>query len=712
MTSVVSPPPSPPIPSSPGSLSSTSSTQTPSETSETTIPNPASPPFPTYTSLKDEANKTPAVQATRVSLHAIPSSSSSASVASVRTVPRRPGHRVALSMSHVGSVTAASQAQNGRGDAFPAPALKRRTHRVSDIGREATVRAASSTSSNSSTRTRTLSFSSTEQAFVPNADSPRLSASTSSATIAAFPFPHVEEARAPSPVHSVRLQRTATVPTRRPPRPTRQSTAPSTTSQTLRVPGRTATRTQFSSVETGASLEAKVVLLGSQGVGKTSLINRTCYGVFNRDVRASLGTSFHGKKLNINGSRVMFQIWDPLGQDKFRSLAGLYYRDALAAVLMYDVTDEKSLDDILHWLRELREQITHEMVILIVGAKSDLAGSYPTVPLETARRKVALWLHELDAQHNAPSPLTVQPTGPPPPSVRRPGQPRSRTLSTPQANASIPRSGAPPPITTSFARPSPSPPSAPPTAPPSDSFSTRLRKISERLPYSGVVQPPPPAPPPPPRPPPGLTPSFTMPDLSSYTLASLNLASQLPLSSSSLAINTLAAASVGMARASSADSPTSRGMVHSPTSPALARGFMALSSLASVAGGGKRLTPEEKWRKDREDELRKLAEEAEREEERIREIVDRCEVEVIEVSSKENEGTVFFSPFLALPGTLMAQNGWSPRAGVDYVFDCIATQLLRRREEIHQARILRSRDSIIIKAEDEIDTTQAGWCAC
>ena len=120
-------------------------------------------------------------------------------------------------------------------------------------------------------------------------------------------------------------------------------------------------------------LEAKVVLLGSQNAGKTSLILRYTTRTFSpTPAAATIGSSLHARKLIHDGIRVKLQIWDTAGQERFRSMAPIYYRGAHVCVLVYDVTDRRSFEDVRSWLEELGRTVPKETVIYIVGSKIDL----------------------------------------------------------------------------------------------------------------------------------------------------------------------------------------------------------------------------------------------------------------------------------------------------------------------------------------------------
>jgi len=120
-------------------------------------------------------------------------------------------------------------------------------------------------------------------------------------------------------------------------------------------------------------LEAKVVLLGSQGVGKTSLILRFTTRTFSPSpAAATIGSSLHTRKLVHSGIRVKLQIWDTAGQERFRSMAPIYYRGAHVCVLVYDISDRTSFEDVRSWLEELGRTVSKDTVIYVVGAKIDL----------------------------------------------------------------------------------------------------------------------------------------------------------------------------------------------------------------------------------------------------------------------------------------------------------------------------------------------------
>ncbi|XP_015522594.1 ras-related protein Rab-37-like isoform X1 [Neodiprion virginianus] len=116
----------------------------------------------------------------------------------------------------------------------------------------------------------------------------------------------------------------------------------------------------------------KTILLGDSGVGKTSLLVQFDTGKFQTgNFAATVGIGFTNKVVTVDGMRVKLQIWDTAGQERFRSVTHAYYRDAHALLLLYDVTNKTSFDNIRAWLGEIREYAHDDVVIMLLGNKSD-----------------------------------------------------------------------------------------------------------------------------------------------------------------------------------------------------------------------------------------------------------------------------------------------------------------------------------------------------
>jgi len=133
--------------------------------------------------------------------------------------------------------------------------------------------------------------------------------------------------------------------------------------------------------------QIKVVLLGESSVGKTCIVKRFANDSFNEDSNATLGATFVSKTLDMPeyGVAIKFQIWDTAGQEKYRSLAEMYYKDAVAAILVYDITKKASFDGITYWLEELKKNAPEGIKIAVAANKSDLVEK-EEIPMSAAQK--------------------------------------------------------------------------------------------------------------------------------------------------------------------------------------------------------------------------------------------------------------------------------------------------------------------------------------
>ena len=122
-------------------------------------------------------------------------------------------------------------------------------------------------------------------------------------------------------------------------------------------------------------IEAKIVLLGDVSVGKTSIASRYCKNSFNEHHINTIGGAYQQQKVVLsNGAMVKLHIWDTSGQERFRAMTNLYYRDAQVAILTYDITSESSFAGIEFWIEELKYKVENEnMILCLVGNKCDVS---------------------------------------------------------------------------------------------------------------------------------------------------------------------------------------------------------------------------------------------------------------------------------------------------------------------------------------------------
>ncbi|XP_059168782.1 ras-related protein Rab-5C-like [Physella acuta] len=131
--------------------------------------------------------------------------------------------------------------------------------------------------------------------------------------------------------------------------------------------------------------QAKLVLLGDQGVGKSSIALRFVRGQFPEHSEATVGAAFLTQTVQAQGQNLKFDIWDTAGQERYHTLAPMYYRGAQAAIVVYDINNLNTFNKAIAWVRELRQQATGNIVIVLAGNKADLAAEHRAVPTEDAR---------------------------------------------------------------------------------------------------------------------------------------------------------------------------------------------------------------------------------------------------------------------------------------------------------------------------------------
>ena len=118
----------------------------------------------------------------------------------------------------------------------------------------------------------------------------------------------------------------------------------------------------------------KVVLLGESAVGKTSIITRFVENKFKQDTMSSLSANFVSKKIEIgNNKSIKFDIWDTAGQEKYRALAKIFYQDSKIVILVYDITNKNSFNELKnYWYEKVKENSSSDVIFAIAGNKCDL----------------------------------------------------------------------------------------------------------------------------------------------------------------------------------------------------------------------------------------------------------------------------------------------------------------------------------------------------
>ncbi|PWN24505.1 ras-domain-containing protein [Jaminaea rosea] len=128
----------------------------------------------------------------------------------------------------------------------------------------------------------------------------------------------------------------------------------------------------------------KVVLIGDSGAGKSNLLSRFTRNEFSLDSKSTIGVEFATRSIAVDNKTVKAQIWDTAGQERYRAITSAYYRGAVGALLVYDIAKHPSYVNVSRWLKELRDHADSNIVIMLVGNKSDLR-HLRAVPTDEAR---------------------------------------------------------------------------------------------------------------------------------------------------------------------------------------------------------------------------------------------------------------------------------------------------------------------------------------
>ncbi|XP_059632070.1 ras-related protein RABA5c-like [Cornus florida] len=124
--------------------------------------------------------------------------------------------------------------------------------------------------------------------------------------------------------------------------------------------------------EEGEEYLFKVVIIGDSAVGKSNLLSRYARNEFNMHSKATIGVEFQTQSMDIDGKEVKAQIWDTAGQERFRAVTSAYYRGAVGALIVYDISRRTTFDSVSRWLDELNTHSDTTVARMLVGNKCDL----------------------------------------------------------------------------------------------------------------------------------------------------------------------------------------------------------------------------------------------------------------------------------------------------------------------------------------------------
>ena len=130
----------------------------------------------------------------------------------------------------------------------------------------------------------------------------------------------------------------------------------------------------------------KAILLGESGVGKTNLINVAIGSPFDDNSSSTYYNSFVEKYFEINNKQYLLNIWDTIGQEKFRPLTRIFFKDSKIVIFVYDKSIRKSFDELNYWISEVKKYLGNDIIIAIVGNKADLDENDEDVDENEARQ--------------------------------------------------------------------------------------------------------------------------------------------------------------------------------------------------------------------------------------------------------------------------------------------------------------------------------------
>ena len=119
----------------------------------------------------------------------------------------------------------------------------------------------------------------------------------------------------------------------------------------------------------------KIIIIGDASTGKTNILSKYLNNKFEKDSKATIGVEFGNKIFEIKNSRVNCQIWDTAGQERYKSMTKAFYKGALGALIVYDISKKDTFDNVENWITDLKKSSDKKVSIILIGNKNDLEES-------------------------------------------------------------------------------------------------------------------------------------------------------------------------------------------------------------------------------------------------------------------------------------------------------------------------------------------------
>ena len=128
-------------------------------------------------------------------------------------------------------------------------------------------------------------------------------------------------------------------------------------------------------MEENTEMIFKIILIGDTATGKTNILSKYINNKFETDSKATIGVELSFKTFNINNDKVTAQIWDTAGQERYKSMTKAYFKGALGALVVYDITKKSTFENIDKWILDLKSCADEKVSIILIGNKCDLESS-------------------------------------------------------------------------------------------------------------------------------------------------------------------------------------------------------------------------------------------------------------------------------------------------------------------------------------------------
>ena len=116
----------------------------------------------------------------------------------------------------------------------------------------------------------------------------------------------------------------------------------------------------------------KYIIIGDSYVGKSTILRKFVHGEFNKEYQATIGVEFGVKNIDIKNKTYRIQIWDTAGQENYKSITKSYYKHSACSIIVYDITSQKSFQNVLSWIEDCKRECSKSVFMILVGNKIDL----------------------------------------------------------------------------------------------------------------------------------------------------------------------------------------------------------------------------------------------------------------------------------------------------------------------------------------------------